>query len=82
MGDKNHYIILMEVIKMEIFESVGRVVSKINWRAVGTVCLVLIGGATVLRGVADMQVKQELIDSAVARQLADAIAKAASEHHN
>lgn len=62
-------------------EAVGTAVSKINWRAVGTVCLVLIGGATVLRGVADMQVKSQLIDEAVARQLADAISKAAEHHH-
>lgn len=66
----------------DFLESVGKVVSKINWKAVGTVCLVLIGGATVLRGVADMQVKSEMIDAAVARQLADAISKAAAEHHH
>lgn len=66
----------------DFLESVGKVVSKINWKAVGTVCLVLIGGATVLRGVADMQVKSEMIDEAVARQLADAISKAAAEHHH
>lgn len=66
---------------MDILESIGKIASKINWKAVGTVCLVLIGGATVLRGVADMQVKSEMIDAAVARQLADAIAKAAEHHH-
>ena len=66
---------------MEILESVGKVVSKINWKAVGTACLVLIGGATVLKGVADMQVKSEMIDAAVAKQLADAISKAAEHHH-
>lgn len=67
---------------MENFlEVVGKVVSKINWRAVGTACLVLIGGATVCKGIADSQVKSQLIEAAVSRQLADAIAKAAEHHH-
>ena len=65
----------------DVFEAVGRLVSKVPWKAVGTVCLFLIGGATIMKGVADSQVKSQMIEAAVSRQLADAISKAAQNHH-
>lgn len=64
----------------KVFEAIGKIVTKIDWKAVGTVCICLIGGATVVKGIADSQSRSQMIDAAVARQLSDAISKAAQAH--
>lgn len=66
---------------MAIFEAIGKMAAKINWKAVGTACLCLIGAATVVKGVADSQAREQMVNKAVAKQLPEALRRAAQNRH-